>query len=148
LLTSAIASGLKLLRTALRTDDPGELSELMQKNTTTPMNNYNTIDEVSTQSTQDVRRTRYPDNHHDDLEIARQKLPVVGDMEDAPPLCWVIIWRGTYCNTYGGMITELLQGWGYIFWGAPQLMRSGGKRMIQLEWSATWNPRDLWLQLP
>lgn len=137
----AATCGLKLLRRVLRTTDHEELVDTMQKNMTPSVANNIWINTVIMRLTQESRRETYPNDDHDKLETARQKLPFAGDKEDAPPLAWVILWKGTYSNTYGDLIPDSLHAWGYIFWDVQRLVRSGGKQRLLRAWD-TWDPTD------
>jgi hypothetical protein len=64
-------------------------------------------------------------------ERARPKLPFTGDGEDKPPLAWVILWNGTYNNRNGRGILTGLCSWGWVFWDADRLTKSGAEEVLR-----------------
>jgi hypothetical protein len=95
------------------------------------------ISEYVTWVAQDNRRFEYSTDE-DRAEAVRQKLPFSRDKEEGPPLAWVIMWRGTYSNSYGDVIPDSLKAWGYIFWDANRLVKSGAKDSLLRVWTPTW----------
>jgi hypothetical protein len=91
----------------------------------------------------EIRRHLHP-SELDQIKEAQQKMPFFGDEENAPPLAWVIIWRGRYSNLYGDLIPSVLQDWGYVFWDVQRLTANGGemKRQLRLAWLERWPDRD------
>ncbi|KAK4034323.1 hypothetical protein C8A01DRAFT_49262 [Parachaetomium inaequale] len=146
LLNGTIARGLALFHAVSRigeetADDHEALVRLMQENMTWSIGHP--ISEQLRYSTQDMRRFYHP-SEGDRAEAARERMPFLGDGEDGPPLAWVIIWRGTYSNTYGGVIPSSLRGWGYVFWDARRLAGRGGemKRELRRAWENEWHGED------
>ncbi|KAH6838509.1 hypothetical protein B0I37DRAFT_387065 [Chaetomium sp. MPI-CAGE-AT-0009] len=52
------------------------------------------------------------------------------DRADAPPLGWVVRWRGRRGGAYGQETPWALRRWGYMFWDWGRLAASGGKEMV------------------
>ncbi|KAH6847556.1 hypothetical protein B0I37DRAFT_405501 [Chaetomium sp. MPI-CAGE-AT-0009] len=143
LLDGTISRGLPLFQAVSRMADHEALIRLMQQNM--GYRSGQPIPNTLRWMTQDSRRNlnNYP-SELDQMEEARQRMPFLGDDEDAPPLAWVIIWRGTYSNTYGEVIPSVLQGWGYVFWDVQRLAAKGGemKKELRLAWSQAWSGTD------
>ncbi|KAG8156539.1 hypothetical protein KVR01_013643 [Diaporthe batatas] len=51
----------------------------------------------------------------DTTENASEAAAVVSSI-NAPPLAWVLMWDGKYCNLYGEYIPDELRRWGYVMW--------------------------------
>jgi len=75
--------------------------------------------------TQTERRDDFP-SEFDDAEARRERLPFSGDIEDGPPLAWVIGWRGRFFNRYGVAVPAALKPWGHVFWDRRRLIDSKG----------------------
>ncbi|KAK4170731.1 hypothetical protein QBC36DRAFT_124736 [Triangularia setosa] len=100
---------------------------------------------------QHERRFKQPSSR-DEKEKSQVPMPFVGDhsiwqVQDAdndppPPLAWTLIWGGTYSNLYGYFIPDALARWGYVFWDAERLERSGGKELLMRQWEAEWSGLD------
>ncbi|KAK0701220.1 hypothetical protein B0T21DRAFT_379173 [Apiosordaria backusii] len=71
-----------------------------------------------------------------------------GDKDPPPPLAWTLMWGGTYSNLYGSCIPESIARWGYIFWDAERLIRSGGKELLMRQWEEEWSDFDVREQFP
>ncbi|KUI64183.1 hypothetical protein VM1G_10951 [Cytospora mali] len=68
--------------------------------------------------------------YKDRAEQRREAMPFVGDDDDVseasatvssnfvPPLAWVLLWDGMYCNLYGVYLPEEFRRWGYVMWDA------------------------------
>jgi hypothetical protein len=67
------------------------------------------------------------------MEARRERLRFSGDMEDGPPLAWVIYWRRRYSNRYGGAVRPSLQAWGYVFWNGRRLIKIKGTEEVLRE---------------
>jgi hypothetical protein len=89
------------------------------------------IEPIMNWTSQDMRRRRHP-SEEDRAEARRERLPFLGDKEDAPPLAWVIIWRGKYRHEYGDVIDHRFKTWGYVFWDCRRLNESGGKNHLRV----------------
>ncbi|KAK3292882.1 uncharacterized protein B0H64DRAFT_403008 [Chaetomium fimeti] len=144
LLNGTISRGLPLFQAVPRMADHEALIRLMQQNMTWGLGEP--IPETMVSLTSDFRRSFYP-SELDQMEAARQRMPFLGDDEEAPPLAWVIIWRGRYSTTYGDVIPPVLQDWGYVFWDVHRLTARRGEMKTELlsAWLHKWpeDPRDL-----
>ncbi|KAL2178450.1 uncharacterized protein P884DRAFT_276976 [Thermothelomyces heterothallicus CBS 202.75] len=123
------ARGLRVFSKVLQTTDHEKLVKRMQK--------YMRlqcvfIEPILNWTSQDLRRREHP-SEEDRAEARRERLPFLGDKEDAPPLAWVILWRGKYVNEYGDVIDYRLKKWGFIFWDCRRLNESGAKHYIRGE---------------
>lgn len=80
----------------------------------------------------------------------RDPLPFTGDGDSEtegprPPLAWTLIWGGTYSNLFGSYVPDTIRRWGYIFWDAERLERTGAKELLARQWKEEWkesDPRD------
>ncbi|KAK4098005.1 hypothetical protein N658DRAFT_509926 [Parathielavia hyrcaniae] len=118
--------GLRVFSTVLRTKDHSTLVERMQKYMS-PHCVF--IEPILNWTSQGTRRWQHP-SEEDRAEARRDRLPFLGDDEDAPPLAWVIIWRGRYSNEYGEHIDFRYKRWGYVFWDYRRLNESGAKKQL------------------
>lgn len=93
-----------------------------------------------------ILRRQHNQYDRDRLQEERSPLPFRGDEEeDGPPLAWTLIWGGTYSNLYGYYIPEGMSHWGYVFWDAVRLERTGAKHLLKRQWDDYWDgddPRD------
>jgi hypothetical protein len=121
--------GLLLFADVVREDDHDELVELMQLYLT-----YRDVDIEGTldSANQFFRRERHP-LEGDRMEARRERLAFSRDVEDGPPLSWVIYWRGRYSNYYGGNIQSSLQTWGHVFWDSKRLIKIKGTQEVLRE---------------
>ncbi|KAK3899646.1 hypothetical protein C8A05DRAFT_17951 [Staphylotrichum tortipilum] len=120
--------GLDLFRRVLAAADHDELANLMEANLA-----WCTVDTIANMMdwfAQDMAREEAP-SERDEAEFRSDKMPFIGDREDAPPLAWVILWRGLYSNTYGDSIPAPLRNFGYVLWDAERLERTGGRRRVE-----------------
>ncbi|KAK3896920.1 hypothetical protein C8A05DRAFT_20213 [Staphylotrichum tortipilum] len=139
LLDGIVGRGLVLFHTVSRTLDHEDLVTVMQRNLGWYL--AESIDYFLNWTIQDRRRSQQP-TEDDRREADWESLPFSGDKEDGPPLAWVIIWRGTFSNTYGEVISSAVRDWGYILWDSRRLVRSGGKRELQKAWEDSWHGGD------
>ncbi len=113
----------------VREDDHDELVELMQLYM---IYGYGDIEHTLRPESQFFRRERHP-LEGDRIERRRERLAFSGDVEDGPPLSWVIYWRGRYCNWYAGSIVSRLQTWGHVFWDRKRLIKINGTKEVLRE---------------
>lgn len=95
------------------------------------------------------RRRRHHRSDRDDREDRRDPLPFTGDSARegnlGPPLGWTTIWDGTYSNIFGEFTCKAMQRWGYVFWDAVRLERTGAKEVLKRQWyqrHGSYDPRD------
>ncbi|POS68905.1 hypothetical protein DHEL01_v212700 [Diaporthe helianthi] len=69
-------------------------------------------DNISLDITTTSGSTPHPANTK---ESAREVAAVVSSIS-APPLAWVLMWDGKYCNLYGDYVPDDFRRWGYILW--------------------------------
>ncbi len=74
---------------------------------------------------QAARRRRLPTDE-DGIEAAWEKLKFDGDLEDGPPLAWIVYWKDRYINRYGDALEPTVQRWGHVFWDYRRLVLSQG----------------------
>lgn len=83
--------------------------------------------------TQSRRRELYP-LPEDEAQRRRDPMPFLGDREgegaDAPPLAWVIMWRGQYKNEFGRSVKDRFKEWGFVFWDCKRLKESGKRKTL------------------
>ena len=108
----------------LHTHDHQELVKRMTKHMT-----GGEIEFILTWAVQVAHREKYP-LVGDRTEARGDRLPFSGDIEDGPPLAWVISWRGRHSNGYGDIIPEALEAWGYMFWDTKRLLKTKGKEIL------------------
>ncbi|KAI3317542.1 hypothetical protein HD806DRAFT_514904 [Xylariaceae sp. AK1471] len=127
--------GLSLLHKVLfQTKDHEDLVSMMQRYMRTSYIPFNKYEGVLGETRQYSRRREDP-SKRDQKEQERVSFPFRGDAEpDAPPLSWTMIWGDTYCNLYGWFISDEMRRWGYIFWDAVTLERTGGKEVLKRQW--------------
>ncbi|KAG6013302.1 hypothetical protein E4U43_007370 [Claviceps pusilla] len=71
------------------------------------------------------------------LAVRRAPLPFVGDIVDSasgtwtPPFLWTRLWRETYSNINGWLRQESIQRWGYVFWDASRVERTGAEEVMK-----------------
>ncbi|KAH6617456.1 hypothetical protein F5144DRAFT_596461 [Chaetomium tenue] len=74
------------------------------------------MEDAMTWSAQNRRRHLYHPSPEDDAQRRRDPMPFLGDREgegaDAPPLAWVIMWRGQYKNEFGYAVKDRFKKWG------------------------------------
>lgn len=68
------------------------------------------------------------------LEARGDRAKFTKEREDGPPLPWVIMWRGTWRETFGAELPEALKMRGYVFWDCKRLVKSGGKDKLVSIW--------------
>lgn len=49
-----------------------------------------------------------------------------------PPLAWVLLWDGKYCNLYGQYIPDNFRWWGYVLWDERRWNALPGARQLLL----------------
>ncbi len=126
----AIANGgLGLFRKALEAPGPEELARLMEDNLS--WCTVQSIGLLMSLLVLDYARNIAP-SERDEAEYRGDELLFDGDKEDGPPLGWVTLWRGVYGNEYGQMLPRPLQEFGYVFWDAERLVKSGGEARIRV----------------
>lgn len=103
----------------------------------------NTLEGLLGETQQALRRADHPSDR-DRMQDERAPFPFRGDSEDAPPLAWTTIWGDTYSNLYGCYVSDEMRSWGYVFWDAATLEKTGGKRALEIQWSDYWDddPRE------
>lgn len=52
-----------------------------------------------------------------------------------PPLAWVLMWDGKYCNLYGDYVPDEFRQWGYVLWDERRWNAIHGARQLLLK---TW----------
>lgn len=102
------------------------------------------------ETAQTLRRDRRP-SVRDLKQERRDPLPFSGDglldVETGkfPPKAWTLVWGGTYSNLYGYYVHETIHRWGYVFWDAARLERTGAIEVLMRQWEEDWgdsDPRD------
>ena len=121
--------GLLVFADIVREDEHDELVELMELYM---IYGYGDIEQTLCSDSQFSRRQRYP-LEGDRMESRRERLAFSGDVEDGPPLSWVIYWRGRYRNRYAGSIVARLQTWGHVFWDRKRLININGTKEVLRE---------------
>ncbi|KAK4144328.1 uncharacterized protein C8A04DRAFT_28016 [Dichotomopilus funicola] len=114
--------GLSLFYNVLCINDHDDLVETMDDN----MDVSGSYEDLIHTTTQFNRRVEYP-QEGDLAEEDRERLPFAGDREDAPPLAWVIMWKGRYSNWYGDYIPQVFKLGGYVFWDRERLVKEAIK---------------------
>ncbi|KAL4893644.1 hypothetical protein BDV59DRAFT_207739 [Aspergillus ambiguus] len=77
----------------------------------------------------------------------RELMPFHGDHEEGatPSLGWVLLWRETYSNMFGGCTAQKLRRWGYVMWDETRMEKTGAKGLL-IQWrEKNWkneDPRD------
>ena len=146
LLKGTISRGLELLHLVLfRVSSHTQLVSTMQEWITWPAGHF-LENEALGETAQFHRRQEHP-SERDRKQQQRTPLPFQGDHEGPlyPPLTWTILWDGTYSNLYGHYIPDTIRRWGYIFWDASRLERSGATEVLARQWQSDWqgdDPRD------
>ena len=110
----------------LQVRDHDTLVEIMQRYLV-PHSTF--IEPILRGMNQDGRRLEYT-SEADRAEARGERLPFLGDKENAPPLAWVILWRGRNSNQFGSRINSRYKSWGYVFWDRGRLNESGGKKQL------------------
>ncbi|KAK3291624.1 uncharacterized protein B0H64DRAFT_367002 [Chaetomium fimeti] len=94
------------------------------------------LEETMMLPTQWRRRSRHP-SAEDQAQARRDRLPFVGDEQGlmdgrspAPPVAWVVMWRGQFKNEYGQAVDERFRKWGYVFWDCKRLKESGRRETL------------------
>jgi len=120
--------GLGLFRRALAASSYDELVILLHANMSCCT--VDTIAHLMSEWEQDIAREAEP-SERDEAEYRGDALLFMGDVEDGPPLAWVTSWRGVYSNTYGGLTPLPLRRFGYVFWDAGRLLKTGGMKRVE-----------------
>src|SRR5689334_17988459 len=95
--------GLKLFCQVLGTDDHDALVQLMQANIGWQLGP--SLTESLSSHIQSFRRTvAAAPSAHDQMEVDSKRLRYSSERVDAPPLAWVVLWRGSYSNWFGEVI--------------------------------------------
>lgn len=63
------------------------------------------------------------------------------DALSSPPMAWVRFWNGLYSNLIGTYLPDVLRRWGYVFWTAERLEKTGAMEYLDLEWEHLYGPR-------
>lgn len=102
-----------------------ELRQMLEDNMVLPEWRTDALFDFGPGDSQEVRRCLDP-NWRDQKEKNGDALPFCGDGEpDAPPFAWTELWGGQYSSLYGPVIPFSLWRWGYVFWDADRLQKSG-----------------------
>ncbi|KAK4034326.1 hypothetical protein C8A01DRAFT_39201 [Parachaetomium inaequale] len=133
--------GLALFRQVLGTEDHEALVQLMQANI--GWQEDPSLTRCLSSYVQSFRRTEAAElSAHDQMEVDSKKLRYSCDRVDAPPLAWVVLWRGEYSNWFGEVIPSSLQDWGHVFWDGRRLHLFGGRNAVVRErWAQDDDPR-------
>jgi hypothetical protein len=133
--------GLALFRQVLGTEDHEELVQLMQANI--GWQEDPSLTECLSIDVQCSRRTEAAEpSAYDQMEADSERINYSCDRVDAPPLGWVVLWRGEYSNWFGEVIPSSLQDWGYVFWNGRRLHMFGGRNEVVRErWAEDDDPR-------
>ncbi|KAF4468590.1 hypothetical protein FALBO_4510 [Fusarium albosuccineum] len=144
LLEGTILRGLCLLHTVLfDIKDHQHLVCLMQENLAKSYMSISTSAGGMFGSTHQLMRREAQPSDRDRMQDEKVPMPFPGDgVPDAPPLAWAMIWGSTYSNIYGWYIPDDTRPWGYIFWDAARLERTGGKELLQQQWEKCWEDED------
>ena len=59
-----------------------------------------------------------------------------------PPLAWTLMWGGTYSNVYGWYIEPDFRRWGYVFWDAARIERTGAEELLLRQVEELWGDED------
>lgn len=131
----ATLQGLPLLNKVLfKVLDHTQLVSVMQQHMTPSYIRFNSPLGPLGSAKQFQRTARYP-TERDRMHAEHAPFPFRGDNDpDAPPLAWTILWSNRYCNLYGKFINNEIRRWGYIFWDAARLERSGGRKVLERQW--------------
>lgn len=55
-----------------------------------------------------------------------------------PPLAWVLLWDGKYCNLYGEYVPDEFRRWGYVLWDERRWNNIEGARELLIElWASS-----------
>ena len=148
LLEGTSSRGLGFLNTVISIKNHEQLVIAMAKNLCWPDGIFLGRETLEDEA-QDERRRVTP-SERDRKQERRDPMPFKGDVElDAdgshPPLCWTLIWGGTYSNLYGFYIDNAIRHWGYVFLDAARVERTGAKDLLMRQWNKRWensDPRD------
>lgn len=117
----------------------------MQQNITSSYIPFTPLEGVLGETCQILRLQDNP-SARDLLQEERAPLLFPGDEEAyGPPLAWTLIWNDTYSSLYGYYIPDGMGRWGYVFWDAARLERTGAKDVLERQWQECWDfgdPRD------
>jgi hypothetical protein len=69
-----------------------------------------------------------------EIELKKLLLIFGAGAEDKQPVGWDIVFRGKYCNYYGGVLRWELKCWGWVFWDGRRL-----KTRLLEELAPPWN---------
>lgn len=87
------------------------------------------------------RATSYTDA--DAAQDSGQEVRFEGDSADAPPLAWVLYWRGRASNLFGDYVPASFRRWGYVMWDAHRV--DGGAEAYLTSQPP---PRTYWAPIP
>jgi hypothetical protein len=91
------------------------------------------IEDCMTWGVQGRRRDQYPSDE-DHAQTRRDRILFLGDRDPhAPPLAWVMMWRGQYRNEFGRAVNGRFKRWGFVFWDCKRLDASGCKERLARE---------------
>ncbi|KAL4906703.1 hypothetical protein BDW74DRAFT_177013 [Aspergillus multicolor] len=51
-----------------------------------------------------------------------------------PPLAWILMWKGTYSNLFGGFIDDTFRRWGYVMWDAERIQSTGAEEVLKRQY--------------
>lgn len=145
-LEGTVLQGLPLLYTVLsKGKDRKYFVSTMQQRITTSYIPFNALEGVLGETQQALRRQGHAamrEQMQDTLYIFQG----YGE-PNAPPLAWTTIWGGTYSELYGWYISDEMRRWGYVFWDAERLKRTGGIEVLMRQWEDFWDddPRHILL---
>lgn len=55
-----------------------------------------------------------------------------------PPLAWVLLWDGKYCNLYGEYVPDEFRRWGYVLWDKRRWNNiEGAKELLIKLWASS-----------
>jgi hypothetical protein len=133
--------GLVLFRQVVGSDDHEKLVQLMPASISWPVG-PSFADNFSSRIQSLRRNLAAEPSVHDQMEADSERINYSCDRVDAPPLGWVVLWRGEYSNWFGEVIPSSLQDWGYVFWDGRRLHMFGGRNVVVRErWAEDDDPR-------
>ncbi|KAK3902373.1 hypothetical protein C8A05DRAFT_15565 [Staphylotrichum tortipilum] len=129
LLEGAALRGLVPFYRLVREDDDEKMAGMLEAYLVPGSGN---IEHALGRPNQAARRRRHPMDG-DGSEAAWTRLIFYGDVENGPPLAWVIYWKGRYVNRYGDALEPSVQRWGHVFWDNKRLVKSQGLEELLCE---------------
>ncbi|PNY23215.1 Uncharacterized protein TCAP_06852, partial [Tolypocladium capitatum] len=146
-LEGTISRGLELLNSVFVIEKHHHLVATMQEQMTLPAGYFFDDYCAWSNTAQSCRRRQFP-SEGDAKTQRRDPMPFQGDNSSSPPMGWTTLWRETYSNLVGALVPQSLRRFGYVFWDASRMERSGARDLIIKTCDSAWGddyddePRD------